>query len=244
MGLLDYLKPETTVERPPSGQDVSRYVWSYLVLRLIVGAVGVALPILLVFIDGVLYGEHPFFRDSLSAYYYSGVRDLFVGGLCATGVFLIAYKVADHNGDNRLSTVAGVAALVVALCPTERPSDKAEKIDLTPLQAHLHEGVAQGIHFSAAGIFIVSLGVISFYFGMREGEAPQRGKRSPRFWRNFHRACSGVIALAVLWMLVTAVLKQPRTHLLIGETASVWAFGVSWFWKGFELDALRRSHGG
>jgi hypothetical protein len=129
------------------------------------------------------------------------------------------------------------------MCPTGRPSDEANEIDLTPLQDHIGEGAAQAVHLSAAGIFIVSLGVISFYFGTREGKAPQRGKRSPKFWRNFHWACSGVIAVAVLWMIVTALVKEPRTRLLIGETTAVWAFGVSWFWKGFELDALRRTHG-
>ena len=31
----------------------------------------------------------------------------------------------------------------------------------------------------------------------------------------------------------------PRRALLYGEWLSVWAFGVSWLWKGLEVDLLR-----
>jgi hypothetical protein len=31
----------------------------------------------------------------------------------------------------------------------------------------------------------------------------------------------------------------PGESLLVGEAASVWAFGVSWLWKGLEVDLLR-----
>ena len=31
----------------------------------------------------------------------------------------------------------------------------------------------------------------------------------------------------------------PAESLLIGEAVSVWAFGVSWLWKGLEVDMLR-----
>ncbi len=48
---------------------------SFLKTRLIVGLIGVALPIVLVVFDRVIFGATSF-RDSLSAYYYSG---------CATG---------------------------------------------------------------------------------------------------------------------------------------------------------------
>ena len=50
-----------------------------------------------------------------------------------------------------------------------------------------------------------------------------------------------MIAAALLFILVTEVLGTgPSESLLIGEAVSVWAFGVSWLWKGLELDMLRR----
>ena len=231
------LTPVTAVQPRPEDADGKRYVRSFLLMRVMVGVIGIALPFALVLIDGIWFGGSPFPRSSLSAYYYSGVRELFVGALCATGVFLVAYKVAEVNLDNTLSLLAGAAALGVALFPTDRP----RAVPLTPLQDELGETVVATVHYGSAVVFIVGLGVISFFFGLREGARPAvPGKRPPAFWRAFHWICAGVIAAMLLWVLVTEVFDVgPRESLLIGEAVSVWAFGVSWLWKGLEVDMLR-----
>ena len=239
--MIDLLTPERTTEARSSDPEASRYVKSYLVMRLFVGALGFLLPLMLVFGDGWGFDGSPFPRNSLSAYYYSGVRELFVGTLCATGVFLATYKVADKTLDNTLSWVAGVAAAVVALCPTGR-ADHDLEFDEMPLQTAWGEHTVETIHFVAAAIFIVSLGVITYFFGVREGGRPQRpDTKSPRFWRNFHYACAGAIGLALLWIVVTmwVIDDGPRWALLAGEWAAVWAFAASWFAKGAEFDALK-----
>jgi hypothetical protein len=234
--LTDLLRPQLTVEPRPADPDTSRYVRSYLWMRVFVGALGVALPFLLVLGDRILFGGDPFPRSSLSAYYYSGVRDLLVGTLSAIGVFLITYKVADRGLDNTLSWLAGVAALTVAVFPTERPPGAPS----TPLQDLLGESLVEGIHFAAAGVFIVSLAVISFFFGVREGaREPRKGRRSPAFWRRYHWSCAAAIAAALTWMVVTKLAGGPGRSLLVGETVSAWAFGASWLMKGLELDILR-----
>ena len=61
-------------------------------------------------------------RGSLSVYYYSGMREVFVGTLAATGVFFVAYKVWERNLENLLSLVAGLSACLIALFPTWPPS--------------------------------------------------------------------------------------------------------------------------
>jgi hypothetical protein len=239
--MIDALTPELRVDRPPGDGDASRYLRSYLIMRVFVGALGVALPFMLVLGDGLLFDGDPFPRGSLSAYYYSGVRELFVGTLSATAVFLITYKVADRTLDNTLSSLAGIAALAVALFPTGLPADVTR---LTPLQERLGEGVVETIHFASAAVFIISLGVVCFFFGVREGaRAPRSGRRSPGFWRGYHWSCAGVIAAALLWIVVTQAIGKPSKSLLIGEAVSVWAFGASWFMKGLELDMLRGSRG-
>jgi hypothetical protein len=235
--LIDFLQPKSDVEELPADPQSALYVRSYLTMRLWIGVIGVALPLALVFGDGLVFDEHPFPRDSLSAYYYSGTRDLFVGGLLATAIFLITYKISERGLDNTLSTVAGLAAIVIALCPTKPPT---HDVALTPLQAKLGENLLALVHLTSATLFIVSLGVVCFFFGKREARRRPVGARTPRFWRNFHWSCAGVIGLAVAWVIVTQVAAWPRTSLLIGETAAVWAFGVSWFMKGF--DRSRRAH--
>ncbi len=235
--MIDLLKPEVTVEPRPVDPDMSRYVRSYLIMRIFIGALAVALPFLLVLIDGLGFDGDPFPRDSLSAYYYSGVRELFVGTLSATAVFLVTYKVADRTLDNTLSVVAGFAVLLVMLFPTSPP----EGVGLTPLQELLGVSGVKAVHFVAAGAFIVSLGVISFFFGVREGaREPREGRRSPTFWRGYHWSCAGAIAAAVVWIVITALVGEPSKALLVGEAVAVWAFGASWLMKGLELDFLRR----
>jgi hypothetical protein len=60
----------------------------------------------------------------MSATYYTGARDIFVGGLCAIGVFLICYRPDTVNRasfwrtENFWSTLAGTTAVAVALFPT------------------------------------------------------------------------------------------------------------------------------
>jgi hypothetical protein len=237
------LATAVTVEPRPTDPQLVRYVRSYLIMRIVVGALGVALPVWLVFGDERLGGT-PVPRDSLSAYYYSGARELFVGVLAAIAVFLVCYRVAERSWDNGLSLLAGGAVLTVAVFPTGPPAHVEE---LTPLQNAFGVQLVQTIHFTAAGVFIVSLGVISFFFGVREGSRPrEEGQRcSRRFWRNYHWFWAGAILMAVLWIGATELtdglaIWEPSKSLLIGEWVAVWAFGASWLLKGMERDMLRR----
>ena len=236
--MREFLKPVAAVHPRPPDPGTARYVRSYLIMRTVVGALGLALPFVLVLLDGLWFDGDPFPRTSLSAYYYSGAREVFVGALSATGVFLITYKVAEVNLDNTLSVLAGLAVLVVAQFPTGRPDDE---LGLTSLQDRLGESVVAGIHFTAAGAFILSLAAISYFFGKREGARhAAAGRRSPRFWQSYHWICAGTILAALAWSAVTEVSGWgPSRSLLYGEAVAVWAFGASWLWKGLELDMLR-----
>jgi hypothetical protein len=228
-----------TPERPSSPQDrLHLYVRSYLLTRLVIGAVGVLLPVVVVVADLLLGGDG--LRGSLSDYYHSGARDLFVGSLCVIGLFLITYMLLLWNWDNVLSVVAGVAAIGVALLPT------AGEGPLTPLQSALGERAVQLLHYGCAAVFIVLLGVLSHRFGTREGARPDRPARSRRWWKRFHRTCAYVVFAALAVMAVTQATGRFDTwSLLVGETVAVLAFGASWFVKGAELDLLlgRRRRG-
>ena len=141
-------------------------------LRTGVGVGGIGLAFVLVVGDGLLFDGDPFPRDSISAYYYTGVRDLMVGAICSTGVFLLAYKVAERNLDNTLSVVAGGTALAAALAPPRLPAG----VNPSPLQDLVGQEVRAWTHFITAVVFIISLAVLSFFFGVREGQRPAEGK--------------------------------------------------------------------
>src|SRR5205807_4376304 len=113
-------------ERPPADSGAGRYVRSFLFERLVIGSLGVVLPVALVFLDWSLFEGNPVPRDSLSAYYYSGMREWFVLTIGTTGFFLIAYKITEKNLDNTLSIFGGACALLIPIFPTGRTD--AEKI--------------------------------------------------------------------------------------------------------------------
>ena len=211
--------------KPPTADilEGDRYLRSFLLMRTAIGFLGIGLPVLLIAGDGLfLSGEMP--RSSLSAYYHTGMRDVFVGTLCATAFFLITYMCLHYTWDNVLSILAGLAVLCVAVFPT------AGSAPLTPLQERLGEAPASRIHFTAAAVFILSLAAISFLFGRGEATA----------WRRrAHRGSGAAIVAAVAFMLVSNWLGFLDRHsVFYGETVATLAFGLSWLLKGFALDVL------
>ncbi|WP_433047720.1 hypothetical protein [Dactylosporangium sp. CS-033363] len=239
---MGYLDPQTEGPQRPSEERLAEpdagvlYLRSYLLMRAVIGFIGLALPFALVLGDLALEGGKP--RGSLSEYFYTGMRDVFVGALCVTGLFLLTYKAFEHNLDNLLSNVAGVAALGVALFCTDRTAGAA--IALTPLQEKLGEIPVAIVHYTCAAVFIVCLGIISLYFGIREGNRTELlGRRSPTFWRRFHFTCAAVIGVAVVFIAVTEITGWLDAYnLLIGETLAILGFGASWLMKGLELRVL------
>jgi hypothetical protein len=221
--------PEPNPGTPELNLDQAwRYLWSYRRLRTLVGAVGIALPFVLVFVDMLAFGEP--LRDSLSAYYYSGLRDVFVGALCATAAFLITYKVVEPGPDNWFSNAAGVAALVVALFPKRRIDPNGP---LTPLQELVGEDAAATLHFTAGVTFIVALAVISYFFGRRVVIDPARTPAARAVLSRLHFACAAIIGLALAGYALTKLTGAFQTYaLLVTEWVAVVAFGISWFASG------------
>ena len=215
--------PDVAIKPRPASDDAKPYVRSYVFMRLCVAVLGTAVPLVLVFGEPLAFDGQPFVRGSLSAYYYSGARELFVGLIWAISVFLITYKTLEWTREALLSTVAGLAAIVVAVFPTARPGDG---FPLTPLQEWLGESVVEKIHFGAAAVFILALAWISSYF------ARYRNRRHRLHW-----ACAGVIALAAGLALIAAFTGDPDKGILIAEWAAIWAFAASWL-ATVELELL------
>src|SRR3954469_14434077 len=88
---------------------------TYLYLR--VALVALALFLAASLLIELAFGDTPWL-GSISAYYYTPVRSVFVGTLCAMGVCLIAIKGRDRPREDLMLNLAGMCAPVVALCPT------------------------------------------------------------------------------------------------------------------------------
>lgn len=234
-----FTQPDEMGARDP----VALYVRSYLLTRTVVGVAGVLLPSLLMLLDWLVLPRDAFVRGSLSAYYHSPARDLFVGILFVVGVLLMTYLAGQRDTwDFWLSLGAGAAAIGVALVPTPRPGvaagDPRCGVDPAPtgctaVQQALGETVAGVLHFSFAAVFILGLGVLCFLFARRA----LRHDGAVRIARLF-RSCGVVILVAAVGAAageVAGVELLGVTALYAGEVVAVYAFGLCWFVAGRRL---------
>lgn len=238
-----------TFDRPDDLSDSSDprvlYARSYLLTRMVIGGIGVLLPTLLFLVDAFFLRGTVSVRGSLSAYYHTPARDLFVAALCITGVMLLTYMAGQMSTwDFWLSSTAGVAVLGVALFPTMRPGLEAsaprcgpEAVPVPPgctqLQQAFGETAVATVHYIAAGIFILTLAAICFLFARRDAVYSNRIGRA-----RLHRICGVVIIAAVAWVGLGSALEAnvfAFTPLYLGEVVSVYAFGLSWFVKALDL---------
>jgi hypothetical protein len=245
--LRDFLKPdlEPGLRPDPVADPVgARYTRTFLWMRLGVGVIGVLLPVLLISLDSIVFNGHPVVRDSMSAYYYSGMREFFVGVIFGSGAFLLAYKVSEVSLDNTASIGAGICAWLIATFPTGLPPlkehPKPPRPPLNPLQDLIGVSWVKGIHYGASAGFIICLAVVAVLFGYREGKLPAvPEKLPPRFWRTFHWTCAFAMGLGAAWILLTSVTSSgPRWSTLLGEWICTWAWALSWLLKGAEWDTL------
>src|SRR6266702_472527 len=188
-----------------SAQPLAR---SYLFLRTGIGIIGVALPIVLV-IGNITLERHLGILDSMSAYYTSVMRDVFVGSLWAIGIFLICYRY--QHLDDIATTIAGAAVIVVALFPNPP----------------VHQ-------LSAACFFIILALMALFLFSRTDQEKPELRKQL----RNIvYLGCGSFISLCLVLIVVLHYLPgtswlQPHHPLFWLEVLALEAFGVAWFVKG------------
>jgi hypothetical protein len=89
---------------------------SFMTLRKAVGSLGIALPFV-VWGGSFLFGNCDGIKPTISDYYYTNMREIFVGILCAISLFLFTYK-GYSKLDNWSANVAAIFALGIALFPT------------------------------------------------------------------------------------------------------------------------------
>jgi hypothetical protein len=167
---------------PDNGRDEreSGYEKSYFGMRLIIGFIGVALPLALVLVDWWWLRGPVSVRGSMSVYYHSSARDLFVGGLSACGVTLITYMFWKWwTWDFLISLLGGLGVLGVATFPTARPRvgempDKTCSYShkgvppITALQQALGEGTTRTIHLSVTVAAVTAFAALCLVFALRE----------------------------------------------------------------------------
>jgi len=190
-------------------------VLSYLALRKSVGVIGMLLPFVLA--GGHMLAAGARIEGSISAYYWTEMRDVLVGALCAIAVFLFAYRGPDKV-DDFAADFAAISAVGVALAPS-RP-----------------DGPFGLVHYVFAASFFLALAYFSLVLFRKTNprERPTRRK----LMRNRVYAVCGCTMLACVALI--GLVSFTRLGELLGrhspvfwlESVAIFAFGVSWFTKG------------
>lgn len=195
-------------------------VVSYMTLRKAVGYVGISLPFVLAAGNWLIFSGR--LQQSVSDYFYTGMRDVLVGGLCVIGSFLLAHRGQDR-WDSRVTRAAGVGAVGVALFPTP------------PSHPSFQATVSGYCHFAFGTLMFTALAVIALWLFRKTGPGHTRSRLS-QLRHRIYLACGIVmvvsLALTGIASLPFATGLSPLDPVFWLETAAIAAFGVSWLVKG------------
>ncbi|TDW96170.1 hypothetical protein [Dinghuibacter silviterrae] len=193
-------------------------VLSYATLHKVVGFLGIGL-VPVVVIGSLLLDHPPVIQVSVSAYYYTGMRDEMEGIICGIALFLMCYH-GYSTLDSVISKLAGFFALGIAFLPT---SDTSSKTDLLSI-----------LHYTTSGIFFALLAFMSIALFTKSAghKTEQKIKRN-----RVYRVCGILMAVSVVLIPIDEIgVIHARIGFLkptlILETIALVSFGISWLTKG------------
>jgi hypothetical protein len=202
----------TQTKRPGNDND---QIIPYYTLRILIGAAGILLPILLVI--GKLISQNSFKLEySISDYYDNSTSgDILVGVLFALAFFLVSYK-----GYAAIDSIAAnfgcTFALGVALCPT------------TSSNKFVHYA-----HFGFAFLLFSVFIFFSIYLFRKSSAHPTKQKKN----RNKVYLICGIIMIACIVtiaafeILVAAEVREKLHPVFWFESLALVSFGFSWITK-------------
>ena len=200
--------------------------------RTAIGVLGIALPPTLLLIG--VARDVPW-QGSISAYYHTLMRDVFVGILWVIGVFLFFYTyhpvdrknarsgtpaVKSGELDAWLGKAAGLSAVIVSLFPTNPPPHSP----VQPPTIGMIHGIAAAILFLCLSVFPLKL------FSQSRGYE--------RYYRSIGYTMLGVLAALAIYQFSPRSIRDALAWLrpvFWLETFLILLFGWGWLAKGREL---------
>lgn len=219
-------------------------VQTYFALRFALGMLSLALPPALYVLGHVLQDIR--LQPSISAYYHSDARDIFVGVLWATGLGLIAYRGFSRREDWALN-IGGVLACCIAVFPMS-PADAlgcilgGDPASYLEMSARYDRTAAQMItaqlHFPAAVSFYLVLGFVMIFCAHHTLHlVPLRRRRwYLAAYPSFGAIFVGSMLVVFVWFKVLMKSESPCSDrwLFWVEVAGVVSFALFWFIKTLE----------
>lgn len=201
---------------------------SYLTLRKAVGYLGLLMPILVR--AGAYYFEQIPSNTSISAYYYTSMRDVFAGTLAAIGVFLFCYRGPDTQ-DNVLTNIAGACAVAIGLLPTEpeyHPLIQAKFQNLFTGECYQNHGPL-GFHIYVVAAFFLIISYLTIFRFTRPSQPHITKQKETR--NKVYIAC-GIVMVICIALVVIIKLRDYTSSIFWPETVAIVAFAIAWLTKG------------
>jgi Ni/Fe-hydrogenase subunit HybB-like protein len=196
---------------------------SFLTLRKVIGLLALSFPFVLYFGAVILFDTG--MQRALSNYYYTGMRDVFVGTLCVIGFFLLSYKGYERR-DGLAGNIACVFALGIAFFPV---APVGLMMPLDRFNDTIHTISTAGF-FAALIYFCLCL----FTRTNPDGKRTKQKKQRDRVYKICGYTMAACVLLIALYLYVIGeetFLKQYSPAFWL-ESIAIIAFGVSWLTKG------------
>ncbi len=152
-------------------------------------------------------------QASISAYYYTAARNVFVAAICCLGIMLIVYKGSNDTEDVLLN-LAGTLAFFVAFVPVEIP-DTAGCQQVLPTAAEKSDAISNNVGAVIVAL-VVAAAIITLVYIVDSDSRSDTSRRG-----NWLR----VMSVVVLAGFVVAYLRFPAQF----EAAAHWVAAVMIF---------------
>jgi hypothetical protein len=208
---------------------------TYTYLRLGMAGISIIFPLFLWWV-GLIFDVK--FQASISSYYHTPMRDIFVGSLIAIGAFLWFYQGIPKI-ENFALNCAGILAIVVALTPTKflnvDGQVKCATFTTLPIRG-ISETTASYVHGTSAILFFAAIAFVCIFTSgetLKEISDPARKK----FYKTLYNFLgAGMIISPLISALLLLFWNQTSNIIYFVELVAVWAFSAYWIVKTKEIN--------
>lgn len=209
------------------GSITKHITLTYVNLRVGMAIIAFLLPLLLA-LWSLFSGTK--LLPSISAYYHTPMRDVFVGSLVAVGACLYLYK-GFSDRENKALNCAGIFAVGVAFLPTCIPDVSIMTDDMC------NQGlpcVVKWLHRISAFLFFIPVAYVSTFRGKDTVNLIDDEKIRNKYLYLYRIIGPLMIVLPAI-AVIYFVIKDSDSIIFFVESAAIWAFALFWLTKVREL---------
>jgi len=185
-------------------------------------------------VGAVIAGNCDSVQHSVSLYYNTIMRNVFIAVLVSNALFLFFYR--GYNSHDRIvSAVAGIFVLGIAFFP---PTKEVVINCNYKILGYERPDWVRPAHLVSAGLYFLTLAYVSFFLFTKTDNNLVFTREKQK--RNIIYRISGIVILISLLLIIAYMLKPDyilkkaeKYHPVFWlESIALWAFGTSWLIKG------------